>query len=43
MLTELIAGRIDLAGLTLPTPDQGRVRVRAGARFSRSTATGAPS
>jgi assimilatory nitrate reductase electron transfer subunit len=32
MLTELIAGRIDLAGLTLPTPDSGRVRVRAGAR-----------
>lgn len=30
MLTELIAGRIDLAGLTLPTPDSGRVRVRAG-------------
>lgn len=32
MLTELIAGRIDLAGLTLPTPDSGRVRVRAGVR-----------
>lgn len=32
MLTELIAGRIDLAGLTLATPDSGRVRVRAGAR-----------
>jgi assimilatory nitrate reductase electron transfer subunit len=32
MLTELIAGRIDLAGLTLPTPDNGRVRVRAGVR-----------
>lgn len=32
MLTELIAGRIDLAGLTLPTPDRGRVRVRAGVR-----------
>lgn len=32
MLTELVAGRIDLAGLTLPTPDSGRVRVRAGAR-----------
>lgn len=32
MLTELIAGRIDLAGLTLPTPDSGRVRVRAGAQ-----------
>ena len=30
MLTELIAGRIDLAGLTLSTPDSGRVRVRAG-------------
>ncbi|MET0525767.1 MAG: FAD-dependent oxidoreductase, partial [Nocardioides sp.] len=32
MLTELIAGRIDLAGLTLSTPDSGRVRVRAGAQ-----------
>ena len=32
MLTELVAGRIDLAGLTLPTPDSGRVRVRAGVR-----------
>jgi len=32
MLTELIAGRIDLAGLTLPTPDTGRVRVRSGVR-----------
>ncbi|MET0448535.1 MAG: FAD-dependent oxidoreductase [Aeromicrobium sp.] len=32
MLTELIAGRIDLAGLTLPTPGSGRVRVRAGVR-----------
>ncbi len=32
MLTELVAGRIDLAGLTLPTPDNGRVRVRAGVR-----------
>jgi len=32
MLTELIAGRIDLAGLTLSTPDSGRVRVRAGVR-----------
>lgn len=32
MLTELIAGRIDLAGLTLATPDSGRVRVRAGAQ-----------
>ncbi|NRQ50329.1 FAD-dependent oxidoreductase [Aeromicrobium stalagmiti] len=32
MLTELIAGRVDLAGLTLPTPDHGRVRVRAGVR-----------
>ncbi|MCW2830093.1 MAG: hypothetical protein JWP31_785 [Aeromicrobium sp.] len=31
MLTELIAGRVDLAGLTLPTPDSGRVRVRTGA------------
>ena len=31
MLTELIAGRIDIAGLSLPTPDSGRVRVRAGA------------
>lgn len=31
MLTELIAGRIDLAGLALSTPDSGRVRVRAGA------------
>ena len=32
MLTELVAGRIDLAGLTLPVPGTGRVRVRAGAR-----------
>lgn len=32
MLTELVAGRIDLAGLTLSTPDSGRVRVRAGVR-----------
>jgi assimilatory nitrate reductase electron transfer subunit len=32
MLTELVAGRIDLAGLTLPSPGTGRVRVRAGAR-----------
>lgn len=32
MLTELVAGRIDLAGLTLPAPGTGRVRVRAGAR-----------
>lgn len=32
MLTELVAGRVDLAGLTLPTPDSGRIRVRAGAR-----------
>ncbi len=32
MLTELVAGRIDLAGLTLSTPDNGRVRVRAGAQ-----------
>lgn len=30
MLTELVAGRIDLAGLVLPTPDTGRVRVRLG-------------
>lgn len=32
MLTELVAGRIDLAGLALPVPGSGRVRVRAGAR-----------
>lgn len=32
MLTELVAGRIDLAGLTLPSPDHGRVQVRAGVR-----------
>lgn len=32
MLTELVAGRIDLAGLTLATPDSGRVRVRPGVR-----------
>lgn len=35
MLTELVAGRIDLAGLSLPTPDSGRVRVRSGVRASR--------
>ncbi|MET0819777.1 MAG: FAD-dependent oxidoreductase [Aeromicrobium sp.] len=32
MLTELVAGRIDLAGLMLPLPGTGRVRVRAGTR-----------
>lgn len=32
MLTELVAGRIDLAGLTLSRPASGRVRVRAGVR-----------
>lgn len=31
LLTELVAGRVDLAGLSLPTPNEGRVRVRAGA------------
>ncbi|GAA3530239.1 FAD-dependent oxidoreductase [Aeromicrobium panaciterrae] len=30
LLTELVAGRVDLAGLALPTPDQGHVRVRPG-------------
>ena len=30
LLTELVAGRVDLAGLALPTPDEGRVRVRPG-------------
>jgi assimilatory nitrate reductase electron transfer subunit len=30
LLTELVAGRVDLAGLSLPTPDEGRVRVRPG-------------
>lgn len=31
LLTELVAGRVDLAGLALQAPDQGRVRVRSGA------------